>query len=179
MFLFYLVMLNTDESSSGEKEDNSKCTRHPPFKVCREESFISYEEKKNERVYLEESDGPTLSVRSSSSTEGQQRKMLIDSDEKPFRHGNVTVHQRNKTAYAKTSSHKRNMKSHHKSRVADELVVRDRTPNIQQSTSSQAEQRETKRSAPCQTVRKKIIIPDFGLKRIVSLVVLYNMIFLT
>lgn len=155
MFLFYLVMLNTDEISSGEKEDNSTCTRHPPFKDCRKESFILYEEKKNERVYLEESDGPTLSVQSSSSTEGQQRKMLVDSDEKPFRHGNVTVHQCNKTAYAKTSSHKRNMKSHHKSRVADELVVRDRTPNIQQSTSLQAEQRETKRSAPCQTVRKK------------------------
>lgn len=155
MFLFYLLMLNTDESSSGEKEDNSKCTRYPPFKVCRKESFILCEEKKNERVYLAESDGPTFSAQSSSSTEGQQRKMLVDSDEKSFRHGNVTVHQCNKTAYAKTSSHKRNMKSHHKSRVADELVVQDRTRSIQQSTSLQAEQRETKRSAPCQTVRKR------------------------
>lgn len=155
-------MFNTDESfsSEGEKEDTSTRTCHPHFKACGKESSISYGVKRHERVYSEESDGPTLYEQSSSAREGQQRKMLMDSDEKPKiscmcvkTPGNVTVHQCNNTVCEMTPSHKRNMKSHQRTHAADECDTQDQSLDVKQSTSLQTEA-ETKRSAPCQTVCK-------------------------
>lgn len=161
-------MFNTDESFSpeGEKEDTLTCHSH--LKACGNESSISSGVKRHQRVYLvekcsEESDGPTLYEQSSSAREGWQRHMIMDSEEKPKiscirgkAPGNVTVHQCNNTVRETTPSHKRNVKSHQRTHAGDECCAQDQSLDVKQSTSlpTEAEPHETKRSAPCQTVRK-------------------------
>lgn len=145
---FFFFPLNTDESfSSGEKEDTR--TRHPLVKVDGREGVVPYEGRGNERVYLEESE-------SSSSREGERRRRLADSDGRTSRPGIVTTHRRIRKA--KSCGRKRKMKSLQRPRVAEELLAKDTTLSLQQSTSSQAEQWETAGSSICQTVSKNIIL---------------------
>ncbi len=162
-------MLNTDESfsSEGEKEDTSTDTCHPHPKACGKESSVSCGVKRHERVYSvekcsEESGGLTLYGQSSSAREGRQRHVLVDSDEKPKIScisgkalGNVTVHKCSKAVRETTPSHKRNMKSHQRTHAGDECYAQEQSRDVKQSTSltTEAELHETKRSAPCQTVR--------------------------
>lgn len=162
-------MLNTDESFSleGEKEDISVHN----LKACGKESSISFGVKRQQGVYSvekcsEEPGGPALYGQSSSAREERQRHMLMDSDEKPKISclrgkvpGNVTVHQCNNTGEKPFScplresspTHKRNMKSQQRTLAGDESYTPDQSPDIKESTSTEAE--ETKRLAPCQTVR--------------------------
>lgn len=141
-FLIFLSMVTTDESfSSGEREDTRT---HLPL-LDGKERFISYEGKGNEPVHLDESD-------SSSWRELEQRRRLVDSDERTFSPGIVTAHRRIKKA--RTASRKRKMKSLQQSHVADELLAKDRTLNLPQHTSSQVEQWETAGSSICQSVSK-------------------------
>ncbi|XP_035516302.1 zinc finger protein 37-like [Morone saxatilis] len=150
-------------SSEEENEDTSSHTCHPQLKAYGNESSISCGVKRHERVFLvdkcsEESGGTTFSGQSSSVSAGQQRHTLMD--EKPKIScirgkvpGNVTVHQCNNTVCETTPSHKRNMKAHQGTRAADECYAQDQSLDVKQSTSlpTEAELRETKRSAPCQT----------------------------
>lgn len=135
-------MVNTDEClSSGEREDT--CTRL--LLVDGKERFLSYEGKGNERVHLDESE-------SCSWRELEQRRSLVDSDERTFSPGIVSAHRRIKKA--KTSSRKRRMKSLQQTHVADELLAKDRTLHLPQSTSSQDEPWETAGSSSSQSVSK-------------------------
>lgn len=148
LFFFFFFTLNTDESfSSGEKEDTR--TRHPLVKVDGREGVVPYEGRGDERVHLEESE-------SSSSREGERRRRLADSDDRTLRPGIVTTHRRIRKA--KSCGRKRKMKSLQRPRVAEELLAKDTTLSLQQSTSSQAEQWETAGSSICQTVSKNIIL---------------------
>ncbi|XP_044043798.1 zinc finger protein 184-like isoform X2 [Siniperca chuatsi] len=152
-------------SSEGEKEDTSTRTCHSHLKACGKESAISHGVKRHQRVYSvekcsEDSGGPTLYGQSSSAREGRQRHMLMDSDEKAKvscvhgkAPGSVTVHQCNNTVRELTPSHKKNMKSHHRTHAGDECYAQDQNLDVKQSTSvtTEAELYVTKRSAPCQT----------------------------
>lgn len=165
--------MNTDESfNSGEKEENSTRACHPLVKVDGKESFFLYEEKGNEWVYLEESDGPALGQQSSSSREEeQQRKRLMDPDERTFCSGTVTAADRC-IKKAKASSCERKKKSLQQARVADELVAIGRTLDLQQSKSLHAEHWEAAGSAAGQPVSKNIIFPCCGHIYLCNIVVL-------
>lgn len=163
MFLFCLVMLNTDEnfSSEEEKEDKSTPTCYPHLKAYGKDSSISHGVKRHDRVCLEESGGATLYGQSSTAREGLQRHMIMDPDGKPKisficgkTPGNVTVYQCNNAVCEMTPGHTKNMKSHQSTHVADECYAQDQSTDVKQSTSlpTEAELHETKRSAPCQTV---------------------------
>lgn len=153
-------MFTADESFSSEeeKEDPSTHPCHPHFTACGKESSISYGLKRQERVYSEESSGPMLYEQSSS--EGKQRKVLLDSDEKPKISyicvksvGNVTMQQSN-NKHCKMTLSQRNMKSQQRTYTADECDAQVQSLDVKQSTSlpTEAEPHETKSSAPCQTV---------------------------
>ncbi|XP_070683767.1 zinc finger protein 37-like [Pempheris klunzingeri] len=157
---------HTDESFSTEGEKEDTCTYHPHLRTCGKESSISCGVKRHQTVYsvekcCEESDGPALYEQSSSAREGRQKPALADSDEKPKiscirgrAPENVTVHQCNNAVCETTPGHKRNMKSHQRTHAGDECYAQDQSLDVKQSTSlpAEAELRETKRSAPCQTV---------------------------
>lgn len=153
-------MFTTDESFSSdeEKEDASTHPSHSHFTACGKESSISYGLKRQERVYSEESSGPTLYEQSSS--EGKQRKMLLDSDEKPKIScnclksvGNVTARQ-SINKHCKMTLSQRNIKSQQRTCAADECDAQVQSLDVKQSTSlpTEAEPHETKCSTPCQTV---------------------------
>ncbi|XP_040000904.1 zinc finger protein 37-like isoform X2 [Xiphias gladius] len=159
--------------SEEEKEDTSAHSCQSNLKACGKESSISYGVKRQERVnsvekLSEESGGPTLYGQSSSATEGRQRHMLIDSDEKPKiscvrgkAAGNETLDQssnRGQKSFScpiseTTPSHKRNMNSHQRTLAEDRCYAPDQSLDVKQSTSlpTEAELQETKRSAPYQT----------------------------
>lgn len=127
---FSSFYFNTDESFGSEEREDT-CTRLPL--VDGKERSPSYEGKGNEQVHSDDSE-------SFSWRELEHRRSP----------GIVAAHRRIKKA--KSSGRKRKMKSLQQSSVAEELLAKDGSGNLPQSSYSQPEPWETAGSSICQPV---------------------------
>lgn len=172
IFLFCLILFNSDEnfSSEGEREDASTNVCHSLFKACGKDGSISCGVKRHQGLCsleqcAEESAGPAYCEWSSSAREEQQRHSFMDSDDKPKLscvHGNVFVHRCNNAGEKPfscavcetTPSCKGNMDFCGETKAGEESHAQDQNMDGKQSTSlsTEAQQQQTKRSAPYHTV---------------------------